>query len=72
MSNVNDEMKSANRRLSRWARHTAIVSRWWEDVSASAAMDGVSLGSVNLLMDMGAKARAPQGQGPEPRPAGGL
>lgn len=60
MSNVNDEMKSANRRLSRWARHTgAIVSRWWEDVSALQERRNeirrLARERQQLLMDMGAK-----------------
>lgn len=60
MSNVDDEMKSVNRRLSRWARHTgAIVSRWWEDVSALQERRNeirrLARERQQLLMDMGAK-----------------
>lgn len=60
MSDLNDKMKSVNRRVSRWARHTGeIVSQWWEDVSALQErrneIHRLARERQQLLIDMGAK-----------------
>jgi len=60
MSDLNDKMKSVNRRVSRWARHTGeIVSQWWEDVSALQdrrnEVHRLARERQQLLIDMGAK-----------------
>lgn len=60
MSDLNDKMKSVNRRVSRWARHTGeIFSQWWEDVSALQdrrnEIHRLARERQQLLVDMGAK-----------------